>query len=42
MPAGRHGSGAAAAGSSVYVVGGSLTPGGGDGITDQLIMFSLP
>jgi hypothetical protein len=41
MPAGRHGFGGAVIGSNAYFVGGSLTPGGG-GITDQLIMFSLP
>jgi hypothetical protein len=41
MPAGRHGFGGAVIGSSAYFVGGSLTPGG-RGITDQLIMFSLP
>jgi hypothetical protein len=40
-PAGRHGFGGAVIGSNAYFVGGSLTPGGG-GITDQLIMFSLP
>jgi hypothetical protein len=42
MPAGRHGFGAAVIGSTAYVVVGSLTPGGGSGITDQLITFSLP
>ena len=41
MPAGRHGFGGAVIGSSAYFVGGSLTPGG-RGITDQLIMFSMP
>ena len=41
LPAGRHGFGGAVIGANVYFVGGSLTPGGG-GITDQLIMFSLP
>jgi N-acetylneuraminic acid mutarotase len=41
MPAGRHGFGGAVIGSNAYFVGGSLRPGGG-GITDQLIMFSLP
>jgi hypothetical protein len=41
MPHGRHGFGGAAIGDNAYFVGGSLNPGGG-GITDQLIMFSLP
>src|SRR5262249_41933019 len=41
MPAGRHGFGGAVMGSNVYFVGGSFAPGGG-GITDKLIMFSLP
>jgi len=41
MPAGRHGFGGDVIGSSAYFVGGSLTPGG-RGITDQLIMFSMP
>jgi hypothetical protein len=41
MPAGRHGSGAGVVGQDLYVVGGSLTPGG-PGNTDQLIMFRLP
>ncbi|MGA7489256.1 MAG: kelch repeat-containing protein [Xanthobacteraceae bacterium] len=41
MPAGRHGFGGAVIGSIAYFVGGSLTPGG-NGITDQLIAFSLP
>ena len=41
MPAGRHGFGGALIGANAYFVGGSLTPGGG-GITDQLIMFTLP
>jgi N-acetylneuraminic acid mutarotase len=41
MPAGRHGFGGGVIGANAYFVGGSLTPGGG-GITDQLIMFSLP
>jgi len=41
MPAGRHGSGVGVVGQDLYVVGGSLTPGG-PGNTDQLIMFRLP
>ncbi|MEA2903700.1 MAG: hypothetical protein QOI12_1087 [Alphaproteobacteria bacterium] len=41
MPEGRHGAGAAVIGNSLYVVGGALKPGGG-GVTDQLIMFTLP
>jgi hypothetical protein len=41
LPEGRHGFGGAVIGPSVYFVGGSLKPGGG-GLTDQLIMFTLP
>ena len=41
MPAGRHGLGAAVVGASAFAVGGALGPGG-RGITDQLIMFTLP
>ena len=41
MPEGRHGFGGDVIGSNAYFVGGSLKPGGG-GITDQLIMFTLP
>jgi len=42
MPAGRHGFGGVVIGANAYFVGGSLTPGGGGGITDQLIVFTLP
>ena len=41
MPEGRHGFGGDVIGPNAYFVGGSLKPGGG-GITDQLIMFTLP
>ena len=41
MPAGRHGFGGVVIGANAYFVGGSLTPGGG-GITDQLVVFTLP
>jgi hypothetical protein len=41
MPAGRHGTGAAASGGSVYVAAGSLKPGSG-GVTNELIVFTLP
>jgi hypothetical protein len=41
MPAGRHGTGAASDGKSIYVAAGSLRPGAG-GVTDQLIVFTLP
>ena len=41
MPHGRHGFGGGVLGDNAYFVGGSLSPGG-DGITDQLIMFHLP
>ena len=37
----RHGQGEAAVGDSLYVVGGALQPGDG-GVTDQLLMFTLP
>ena len=41
MPHGRHGTGAAVIGNSVYVAAGSLKPGSG-GVTDQLIVFTMP
>jgi N-acetylneuraminic acid mutarotase len=42
MPqAGSHGFGAAVIGPSLYFVGGSTLPGGG-GLTDRLLMFTLP
>ena len=41
MPAGRHGTGAAVSGDSVYVAAGSLRPGSG-GVTNELIVFTLP
>ncbi len=41
MPAGRHGTGAAVLGKSLYVAAGSLKPGSG-GVTDQLIVFTMP
>ena len=41
MPAGRHGTSAASAGGSVYLAAGSLKPGSG-GVTDQLIVFTMP
>jgi hypothetical protein len=41
MPEGRHGFGGDVIGANAYFVGGSLKPGSG-GITDQLIMFTLP
>jgi N-acetylneuraminic acid mutarotase len=41
MPAGRHGTGAAASSGNVYVAAGSLRPGSG-GVTNELIVFTLP
>src|SRR5262249_60473281 len=41
MPGGRHATGAAVLGDSVYLAGGSLKPGGGQ-VTDQTIVFTLP
>jgi hypothetical protein len=41
MPAGRHATAAITDGTSVYLAGGSLTPGGA-GVTNQLIVFTLP
>jgi N-acetylneuraminic acid mutarotase len=41
MPNGRHATGAATDGAHVYLAAGSLKPGGG-GVTDQLIVFTLP
>jgi len=41
MPSGRHGFGGDVIGESVYLVGGSLTPGD-KGATGQLLMFHLP
>jgi hypothetical protein len=41
MPEGRHGTGAATIDDHVYLAGGSLKPGG-RGVTDQLIVFTLP
>ncbi len=41
MPHGRHGTGAAVIGKSLYVAAGSLKPGSGE-VTDQLIVFTLP
>lgn len=41
MPEGRHGTAAAVAGGRVYLAAGSLKPGSG-GVTDQLIVFTMP
>jgi N-acetylneuraminic acid mutarotase len=41
MPAGRHATNAATDGNHVYLAGGSLGPGG-SGVTDQLIVFTMP
>ena len=41
MPEGRHGTAAATDGNHVYVAGGSLKAGAG-GVTNQLIVFTLP
>ena len=41
MPAGRHGTSAAVIGNNIYVAAGSLKPGSG-GVTDQLIVFTMP
>ena len=41
MPGGRHGTAAATTGGRVYIAAGSLKPGAG-GVTDQMIVFSLP
>jgi hypothetical protein len=41
MPAGRHGTGAAASGGNVYVAAGSLRPGS-LGVTNELIVFTMP
>ena len=40
MPVGRHAFGLAVAGSSVYLVAGSTTPGG-SGITPNVMAFTL-
>ena len=41
MPGGRHGTAAATTGGNVYLAAGSLKPGSG-GVTDQLIVFTMP
>jgi N-acetylneuraminic acid mutarotase len=41
MPLGSHGFGAGVIGPNLYFVGGSTLPGGG-GLTDRLLMFTLP
>jgi N-acetylneuraminic acid mutarotase len=41
MPTGSHGFGAGVIGPNLYFVGGSTTPGG-RGLTDRLLMFTLP
>ena len=41
MPEGSHGFGAGVIGLNLYFVGGSTKPGGG-GLTDRLLMFTLP
>jgi Kelch motif len=41
MPAGRHGTAAAATAGNVYLAAGSLKPGSG-AVTDQLIVFTTP
>jgi N-acetylneuraminic acid mutarotase len=41
MPLGSHGFGAGAIGPNLYFVGGATLPGGG-GLTDRLLMFTLP
>jgi hypothetical protein len=41
MPGGRHGTAAAVVGGGVYLAAGSLKPGSG-GVTDQLIVFTMP
>jgi N-acetylneuraminic acid mutarotase len=41
MPGGRHATMATTDGAHVYLAAGSLKPGGG-GVTDQLIVFTLP
>jgi hypothetical protein len=40
-PAARHGTSAAVIGNNIYVAAGSLKPGSG-GVTDQLIVFTMP
>jgi hypothetical protein len=41
MPLGSHGFGAGVIGPNLYFAGGSTKPGGG-GLTDRLLMFTLP
>lgn len=41
MPEGRHGTAAATTGGRVYLAAGSLKPGA-RGVTDQLIVFTMP
>jgi hypothetical protein len=41
MPAGRHGTGAAVVGGSLYVAAGSLRPGAA-GVTNEMLVFTLP
>jgi N-acetylneuraminic acid mutarotase len=41
MPEGRHGTMDATLGDHVYLAGGSLKPGG-RGVTDEMIVFTLP
>jgi N-acetylneuraminic acid mutarotase len=41
MPEGSHGFGAGVIGPNLYFVGGALKPGG-TGVTDRLLMFTLP
>jgi hypothetical protein len=41
MPAGRHGTGAAAVNGALYIVAGSLRPGSA-GVTNEVLVFTLP
>ena len=41
MPAGRHGTSATVIGKNLYIAAGSLKPGS-TGVTDQLIVFTMP